>query len=274
MKSMCSLLTLFLIAWGTPAFAAAFTEEIPPPAKGAFASAPLGLMTSYQILAGHPDTGVDDQGMVLIANGTVISDISMDGHWSSASKTAKQLKEAYRPMKRWLNFLARSVSPQGVLTAYEKASRFLGDWATPHGSEYGNTRAAQLFNNCVYAYCLDVFVQVARVLGKPEDEDHARRMLEHLQERRHEVVTGICLLNKRKGVCHLEAVRTQVWLRRIGPKEMEAYIRTGEPLDKAGGYGIQGHAGAFVRRIEGSYSNVVGLPTERLRELFQRYGIG
>jgi septum formation protein len=98
-------------------------------------------------------------------------------------------------------------------------------------------------------------------------------MLEQLQGRRHEVITGVCLLNHNEGVCCLEAVRTQVWMRGIQAKEMEAYIQTGEPFDKAGGYAIQGEGGRFVCKIEGSYSNVVGLPTERLRELFNKYGI-
>jgi septum formation protein len=111
------------------------------------------------------------------------------------------------------------------------------------------------------------------VLGKPEDEAHARWMLEQLQDRRHEVITGICLLNRKQAVCRLEEVRTQVWMRRIEPEEMDAYIRTGEPFDKAGGYAIQGDGGGFVRKIQGSYSNVVGLPMERLGELFRMYGI-
>jgi septum formation protein len=62
-------------------------------------------------------------------------------------------------------------------------------------------------------------------------------------------------------------------MKRIEPGEIDAYIRTGEPLDKAGAYAIQGHGGRFIRKIEGSFSNVVGLPTERLRELFREYGI-
>jgi septum formation protein len=118
-----------------------------------------------------------------------------------------------------------------------------------------------------------VVVLEERVLGKPKDAAEARWMLEQLQDRQHEVITGICLLNRREGVCCLEAVRTQVWMRRIEPEEMDAYIQTGEPFDKAGGYAIQGHGGRFVRRIDGSHSNVVGLPTERLRELFLTYGI-
>lgn len=118
-----------------------------------------------------------------------------------------------------------------------------------------------------------IVVLEEKVLGKPKDEEHARRMLEQLQDRQHEVITGICLLNRGQSVCCLEAVRTQVWMRRIEPGEIDAYVRTGEPLDKAGAYAIQGKGGRFVRKIEGSYSNVVGLPTERLRELFRTYGI-
>lgn len=100
--------------------------------------------------------------------------------WSSAPVTLsweyykaygdrRQLEEAYVPMKKWLDYLHKAVSAEGVLTAYENPSRFLGDWATPHGSEYGNTEAARLFNNCVYAYCLDVFVQAAHALGRTDD---------------------------------------------------------------------------------------------------------
>lgn len=118
-----------------------------------------------------------------------------------------------------------------------------------------------------------VVVLEGRILGKPETVDHARWMLEQLQGRRHEVMTGVCLLNRQEKVCRLEAVETQVWMRKVEPEEIEAYIRTGEPFDKAGGYAIQGQGGRFVSRIKGSYANVVGLPTERLKELFTQYRI-
>ena len=118
-----------------------------------------------------------------------------------------------------------------------------------------------------------IVVLEGTILGKPEDADDARRMLERLQDRRHEVVTGICLLNREEQVCCLETVCTQVWMRRIEPEEIDAYIETGEPFDKAGGYAIQGKGGRFVRRIDGSYANVVGLPVERLQALFSKYRI-
>ncbi|HKK17171.1 MAG TPA: family 78 glycoside hydrolase catalytic domain [Opitutales bacterium] len=100
--------------------------------------------------------------------------------WSSAPATLgwefyraygdlRQLEESYASMKKWVDYLHAHVSEEGVLTAYESPSRFLGDWATPHGSEYGNTEAAKLFNNCVYAYCLDVTAKSARALGKTDE---------------------------------------------------------------------------------------------------------
>jgi alpha-L-rhamnosidase len=105
------------------------------------------------------------------AGGTLWSSapVTMSWEYFRAYGDKRQLETAYEPMKKWLDFLNRSVSSNGVLVSYESASRFLGDWATPHGSEYGNTPAAQLFNNCVYAYCLDVFTQAAGVLGRQED---------------------------------------------------------------------------------------------------------
>jgi alpha-L-rhamnosidase len=117
--------------------------------------------------------------------------------WSSAPVTLswefyksygdkRQLEEAYRPMKKWLDYLNQSVSDEGVLIAYEKASRFLGDWATPHGSEYGNTPAAKLFNNCVYAYNLNVFVQSAAALGRSDDVKTYSARLANLRYNAHQ----------------------------------------------------------------------------------------
>jgi alpha-L-rhamnosidase len=121
------------------------------------------------------------------AGGTLWSSAPVTLSWEfyKAYGDRRQLEEAYLPMKKWLDFLHKSVSAEGVLTAYEKASRFLGDWATPHGSEYGDTPEAKLFNNCVYAYCLDVVVQAAGILGKPEDASTYSARLENLRESVH-----------------------------------------------------------------------------------------
>lgn len=103
------------------------------------------------------------------AGGTLWSSAPITLTWEffRAYGDKRKLREGYQPMKKWLDYLNNYVSEDGVLTAYERASRFLGDWATPHGSEYGDIPAAQLFNNCVYAYNLNVFVQAAEILGKP-----------------------------------------------------------------------------------------------------------
>jgi alpha-L-rhamnosidase len=122
------------------------------------------------------------------AGGTLWSSAPVTLSWEfyKAYGDKRQLAEAYQPMKKWLDFLHQSVSTEGVLTAYEKASRFLGDWATPHGSEYGDTPEAQLFNNCVYAYCLDVVVQAAAILGKMDDSATYSTRLEHLRKSVHQ----------------------------------------------------------------------------------------
>ncbi len=95
------------------------------------------------------------------------------------------------------------------------------------------------------------------VLGKPEDEADARRMLMKLSGRWHEVHSGIALLGRRG---HCVCVTTRVCFRPLHEHEIARYWASGEPADKAGAYGIQGLGGVFVTRIDGSYSNVVGLP--------------
>lgn len=111
------------------------------------------------------------------------------------------------------------------------------------------------------------------IYGKPEGPPRARWMLKSLRGRGHEVISGICLMHREKGIVCLEAIRSQVWMREIRDEEIEAYIETGEPFDKAGAYAIQGMGARFVTRVEGSYTNVVGLPLERVQEIFGGYGI-
>lgn len=109
----------------------------------------------------------------------------------------------------------------------------------------------------------------AEILGKPASAEEAVAMLERLSGETHAVVTGVALLGP--GVEARFHARTEVEFRPLSAEEIRAYVRSGEPLDKAGAYGIQGGAAAFVRTIRGSYTNVVGLPlaecVERLRRL-------
>ena len=106
-----------------------------------------------------------------------------------------------------------------------------------------------------------------RILEKPRDADDACAMLRSLSNAEHEVITGLVVLSRRGGDQRLQgdAVRTAVRFREIAGAEISAYVATGEPMDKAGAYAIQGGAKNFVTEIRGSYTNVVGLPVDELR---------
>ena len=108
-------------------------------------------------------------------------------------------------------------------------------------------------------------------LGKPEDADDARRMLRALSDREHEVFTGVCVLDVETGRSETRSVRTGVRFRPLSTEEIDAYIATGEPMDKAGAYAIQGGAGAFVEALDGEYDNVVGFPTEEVSEMLNHF---
>jgi septum formation protein len=119
----------------------------------------------------------------------------------------------------------------------------------------------------------DTVVEIdGRILGKPKDEEEARGMLRILSGRRHEVVTGLSLAFVREGrtervLRHVEA--TAVVFAPLEEELVDWYVATGEPLDKAGAYGIQGHGALLVERIEGCYYNVMGLPIRRLFEMIR-----
>jgi septum formation protein len=115
----------------------------------------------------------------------------------------------------------------------------------------------------------DTTVALGRaILGKPESSSEAAAMLRRLSGRRHEVLTGVCLREARTGRETVGVAVTRVWFAPLAGRRIAAYVATGEPRDKAGAYAIQGGAARFVRRIEGSYSNVVGLPIELVWQLW------
>jgi septum formation protein len=99
------------------------------------------------------------------------------------------------------------------------------------------------------------------LLGKPVDQADARRMLELLSGRTHQVLTGVAAITRKATVSEVEI--TQVFFDLIGEQELVRYLASGEPMDKAGAYGIQGYAARWIPRIEGCYFNVVGLPLAR-----------
>jgi septum formation protein len=106
-----------------------------------------------------------------------------------------------------------------------------------------------------------------RLLGKPAGPEQARAMLRALRGRTHEVVTGVALVEGGPGRSATAAVTSRVTMARYAEADIEAYVQTGEPFDKAGGYAVQGLGGRLVARVEGCYSNVVGLPVETTRRL-------
>ncbi len=110
------------------------------------------------------------------------------------------------------------------------------------------------------------------ILGKPKDEQDASRMLHLLSGRAHEVHTGVCLrLPDGRQLCGVDT--TRVFFLPLSEQNIRRYIATGEPMDKAGAYGIQGRAGIFVSHIEGSPSNVIGLPLGLLTHFLTQAGV-
>jgi septum formation protein len=118
-----------------------------------------------------------------------------------------------------------------------------------------------------------VVVLDGRPLGKPEDPEQAFEMLRALSGKTHEVLTAVAVINAADGRMARGDECTQVLFRELSDREIRVYIASGEPMDKAGAYGIQGKGALLVRRIEGCYTNVVGLPLVRLACLLEEFGI-
>ena len=127
-------------------------------------------------------------------------------------------------------------------------------------------------SNCIVIGA-DTAVELGgEIFGKPRDAADAREMLEALSGRTHRVLTGIFLIRLPDDVTRSAVESTSVALLALEREEIEAYVATGEPLDKAGAYAIQGRAGRYIPRIEGCYFNVVGLPLARLHALLRELG--
>ena len=110
------------------------------------------------------------------------------------------------------------------------------------------------------------------IFAKPRDSEDARRMIASLSGRTHKVLTGICALRLPDKITKNAVESTAVTFAALAPTEIESYVASGEPFDKAGGYAIQGRAGRYIPRIEGCYFNVVGLPLARLYSLLRDLG--
>ena len=111
------------------------------------------------------------------------------------------------------------------------------------------------------------------VFGKPTDAGDAERMLLLLSGKMHQVITGVAVMDADTGKVLTRASVTRVWFRNLACEEIVSYVRSGEPLDKAGAYGIQERGALLVERIEGCYFNVVGLPISLLGEMLSEFGV-
>ncbi|OGK14041.1 septum formation protein Maf [Candidatus Roizmanbacteria bacterium RIFCSPLOWO2_02_FULL_37_19] len=111
------------------------------------------------------------------------------------------------------------------------------------------------------------------IIGKPQDKTHAFEILKKFSGKTHMIISGITVINTKTGKMISETEQTRVTFRVLSDAEIKAYVQTGEPLDKAGAYGIQERGAKFVKKIEGDYFNVVGLPISKLIYILQQFGI-
>ncbi len=112
-----------------------------------------------------------------------------------------------------------------------------------------------------------------QIIGKPNTEDDARNMLRRMQGKCHTVITGYSIIDSDTLLTVTRSVETKVCFRELSQADIEAYVHTGEPMDKAGAYGIQGLGALLVERIDGDYFNVIGLPLSDLAQALKRFGI-
>lgn len=118
-----------------------------------------------------------------------------------------------------------------------------------------------------------IVVWEGRIMGKPESRDEAFMMLSNLSGQRHQVITGLCVMDVQDKAPDNAVEITEVFFRNLSPEEINSYLDSGEWTDKAGAYGIQGLGSLLVARIEGCYFNVVGLPLNRLYMMLREQGV-
>lgn len=167
-----------------------------------------------------------------------------------------------------VDFTVRASDAPEVVATGESAADFARRVARDKGAAVARESGA------AWVLSADTVVVVdGAVLGKPGDAASARQMLQRLSGRAHEVLTAVALTAPGGGLAADVLVRSTVEFRPLTAAEIDAYIATREPLDKAGAYAIQGGAAAFVQRVIGSRTNVVGLPLDEVRELLARRGL-
>lgn len=141
--------------------------------------------------------------------------------------------------------------------------------ASEYLAEIKASAAAEKFPDSIVIGCDTTVICGSEILGKPKNKEECRRFMNMLSGRTHQVATGCCIIAKNRKTSFTEI--TEVTFRQLSAKEIEEYISTDEPYDKAGGYGIQGKASLLIEKINGDYFNVVGLPVSRLNQALILY---
>lgn len=141
--------------------------------------------------------------------------------------------------------------------------------------ELAKLKALDVANNEINSIVIgsDTLVFMDEILGKPKDEDHAFEILQQLSGKFHYVYTGIAVIDTATDKIIVDYEQTKIKMKRLSAKEIRGYISSGEPMDKAGAYGIQGLGSVFVEKIEGCYFNVVGLPVFKLCSILDKFGV-
>ncbi|MGC2063626.1 MAG: Maf family protein [Thermodesulfovibrionales bacterium] len=120
----------------------------------------------------------------------------------------------------------------------------------------------------------DTFIDLkGKLLGKPQTPAEAKQMLRSLSNRSHEVITGFTVLDTTSGDKVSKAIATKVYFKNLNQREIDAYVASGEPMDKAGAYAIQGLGSVIIKKIDGDYFNVIGLPLNALTSALRKFGI-
>ena len=150
-----------------------------------------------------------------------------------------------------------------------------GEEPVPHVVRLAEEKAREVSTRVAGRFFIGadtIVVLDGEILGKPCDETEAAVMLKKLSGRMHHVITGFAVIDQESGRVIKRAVSTEVYFRKVADAEIAAYIATGCPLDKAGAYAIQGGAASMVEKINGSYTNVVGLPLCEVVEVLREVG--
>ncbi|MBU6392171.1 MAG: septum formation protein Maf [Planctomycetota bacterium] len=130
---------------------------------------------------------------------------------------------------------------------------------------------AKRVDNAIIVSADTIVLHNKNIFGKPKDTHDARRILSILSDSEHDVVSGVCVIEAPLKKKLLRTAQTHIKMKRITEEEIEMYIGSGEPMDKAGAYAIQGIGRKFIEKIDGSYSNAVGLPLEILQEMLSNF---